>query len=225
MLAKKLLRFYIANKKSGRDFKFGLKPCLKDKTKNTDFDLHYIYHPAWAARILATTKPEKHIDISSTLYFSSIISAFINTEFYDYRPADIHLDGLSSKATDLNKLQFSDNSIKSLSCMHTVEHIGLGRYGDEIDPDGDLKAIGELKRVLAPEGNLLFVTPIGNPRILFNAHRVYSYEQIMGCFSGLELKEFSLISEIEHRLIRNADPKLTKKEKYACGCFWFTKKI
>jgi hypothetical protein len=36
--------------------------------------------------------------------------------------------------------------------MHVVEHIGLGRYGDPIDPDGDLKAISELKRVVQKRG-------------------------------------------------------------------------
>jgi hypothetical protein len=36
--------------------------------------------------------------------------------------------------------------------MHVVEHIGLGRYGEPMDEQGDLKAIEELKRVLAPGG-------------------------------------------------------------------------
>jgi hypothetical protein len=122
--------------------------CLNDKSNNTNFDTHYIYHPAWAARILKELNPEIHIDISSSLSFCSIVSAFLPIEFYDYRPASISLSNLKSNHADLTKLFFKDNSIHSLSCMHTVEHIGLGRYGDPIDYDGDLKAINELKRVL-----------------------------------------------------------------------------
>ncbi|MFA5022982.1 MAG: hypothetical protein WC537_01800, partial [Candidatus Paceibacterota bacterium] len=53
---------------------------LDDKTALTNFDSHYIYHPAWAARVLAQTKPEEHIDISSTLHFSTLVSAFIPTK-------------------------------------------------------------------------------------------------------------------------------------------------
>lgn len=193
-----------------------------EATTNTDFDTHYIYHPAWAARILTKIKPEKHIDISSTLHFCSLISAFIPVEFYDFRPAKLNLNNLTSKQADLTSLPFENNSIKSLSCMHTIEHIGLGRYGDKLDPDGDIKAIKELKRILAINGDLLFVVPIGKPKIMFNAHRIYSYNQIMEYFSNFELKDFSLVTDTGN-FFQNSDEKTADKQKYGCGCFWFKK--
>ena len=110
-----------------------MHPCLTDKISSTPFDHHYIYHPAWAARVLAETKPAEHIDISSILSFCSIVSAFIPIKFYDYRPAHLQLSNYSSGFADLKKLPFENDSIASISCMHTVEHIGLGRYGDELD--------------------------------------------------------------------------------------------
>lgn len=200
-------------------------PQLFDKTKGTDFDTHYTYHPAWAARILGKTKPKKHVDISSILSFSTVVSAFIPVEFYDYRPVNIKLDNLISKKADLTSLPFENNSIESISCMHTIEHIGLGRYGDPIDPDGDIKAIKELSRVLAKDGSLLFVTPIGKPKIQFNAHRIYSYDQIISYFSNLKLKEFSLIPDngFELGIIQNATKELADEQTYACGLFWFIK--
>ena len=213
--------------KSKNDKRFSVKasdlyPCLKDAITKTPFDHHYTYHPAWAARILAQTKPEYHVDISSILSFSTIVSAFVPVKFYDYRPAGLKLNNFESGFADLKQLSFSDSSIPSLSCMHTVEHIGLGRYGDEIDPQGDIKSINELKRVLKPGGDLLFVTPVGKPRIEFNAHRIYSLEQIKEYFSPLTLKEFSLIPDAGG-LIENADPALVKEQTYGCGCFWFKK--
>jgi glycosyltransferase involved in cell wall biosynthesis len=200
-------------------------PQLFDKTKGTDFDTHYTYHPAWAARKIVEIKPSKHVDISSILGFSAMLSAFVPVEFYDYRPANIKLDNLTSKKADLTSLPFSDNSIESLSCMHTVEHIGLGRYGDPIDPDGDIKAMKELSRVLAINGNFFFVTPIGKPTIQFNAHRIYSYEQIISYFPDLILKEFSMVPDNgpEEGIIKNASKELADSQKYACGLFWFTK--
>ena len=69
-----------------------LYPCVLDKSSSTDFEPHYMYHPAWAARKVQQIHPKKHIDISSTLSFSTILSAFVPVEFYDYRPANIHLD-------------------------------------------------------------------------------------------------------------------------------------
>lgn len=201
-------------------------PCLKDKESCTSFDSHYVYHPAWAARILAESKTRQHVDISSTLHFCTLVSAFLSVKFYDFRPAELHLPGLTSEVADLLALPFSNNSIDSLSCMHVVEHVGLGRYGDRLDPGGDLTAISELKRVVSKGGSLLFVVPIsGKPKILFNAHRIYNYEQITGYFEGFELKEFSLIPDNNpgRGIISHATKEQSDAQNYGCGCFWFIK--
>ncbi|NMB57370.1 DUF268 domain-containing protein [Candidatus Beckwithbacteria bacterium] len=223
-----LFNFYRFNKLNNH--RFSLKwsdryPCIKDATANTNFDRHYVYHTAWAIRKLKEIKPKKHIDIASSLYFPALASAFIPIEFYDYRPAKIELSGLKSKKGDLLNLPFKNESVESLSCMHTIEHVGLGRYGDKLDPDGDLKAIAELKRVIEKNGSLLFVVPIGKKaKIMYNAHRIYTVKQIKSYFTDLKLKEFCLISEDPKLgIIKNPDKKLLKKQTYACGCFWFVK--
>ena len=199
-----------------------LQPSLKDRTTGTGFDQHYIYHPAWAARIVAEIGPDFHVDISSSLTFCTLVSAFVPVRFYDYRPAELNLSDLESLPSDLMALPFADNSIRSLSCMHVVEHVGLGRYGDPLDPDGDLKAVAELRRVLAPGGDLLFVVPTGRSRLMFNTHRIYSHAQVLGLFPGLELVEFSLVPDAGG-LIRQAAPELADRQEYGCGCFWFRK--
>lgn len=198
-------------------------PCLDDRTGQTGFDRHYIYHTAWAARVLARTRPARHVDISSSLYFAALVSAFVPVDFYDYRPADLKLDNLASRQADLMQLPFADGDVKSLSCMHVVEHVGLARYGDAMDVDGDLKAVAELGRVLAPGGDLLFVVPVGKPRVQFNAHRIYSYAQVLGFFPGLQLVEYALIPDKAEQghLVIGASEALTDSQKYACGCFWF----
>jgi SAM-dependent methyltransferase len=201
-----------------------INPQLSDRASVTPIDRHYTYHPAWAARVLAKTRPSKHVDISSIVSFCAVVSAFIPVEFYDFRPAPIQLDGLYTGAADLTKLHFLSDSVASLSCMHVIEHIGLGRYKDRLDPDGDLKAIGELVRVLAPDGNLLVATPVGRPRVAFNAHRVYDHEVFAGYFAPLELVEFALIEERgEGGLTVAPPPERVRTESYGCGCFWFRK--
>ncbi|MDM0104002.1 DUF268 domain-containing protein [Variovorax sp. J22R24] len=199
-------------------------PCLDDRASTTPFDRHYTYHPAWAARVLAQTRPAKHIDISSTINFATLVSAFIPVEFYDYRPAPIALPGLECGEADLLSLPFADGSIKSLSCMHVLEHIGLGRYGDKLDPDGDLKAIGELLRVLAPRGDLLIAVPVGKPKVQFNAHRVYDAIDFSNYFNGVSLIERALIEESGDRgIIENPSDAQFREQAYGCGCFWFRK--
>jgi len=196
---------------------------LNENTNTTKFDKHYI---SWAARKLNELKPKKHVDISSMLYFSTLISAFIPIDFYDYRPASITLNNLRCEHANLTALPFNDNSINSISCMHVIEHIGLGRYGDDLDVNGDLKAINELKRIINRNGYLLFVVPIGGiPKIQFNAHRIYSYQQIMRLFDNFSLEEFSLIpTKTQEGIIINATEQQANKEQYGCGCFLFKKR-
>ncbi|MBC6112179.1 DUF268 domain-containing protein [Pedobacter sp. CCM 8938] len=222
-----LKKFKNSSKKTNIRFskRYNFYPILTDKTSITNIEPHYTYHPAWAARILAQTKPIKHVDISSTLTFCTLVSAFVPFEFYDYRPANLHLSNLKSEHADLTQLHFDSNSISSLSCMHTLEHVGLGRYGDPIDYDGDLKAMSELKRVLAEGGDLLVVFPIGKPVIEYNAHRIYSYEQVLLHFEPLELIEFSLIPDdhVNVGIIKNATKEQSDAQNWGCGCFWFKK--
>jgi SAM-dependent methyltransferase len=199
------------------------KPLLDDRTPGCGFDRHYVYHTAWAARVLAATKPRKHVDISSSLYFCAIASAFVPVNYYEYRPVNLSLDNLTTGTADLQRLPFADKSIESISCMHVVEHIGLGRYGDPIDPDGDLKAMAELRRVLAPGGSLLFVVPVGRARVIFNAHRIYGVAQVRGYFPGLQLRQFALIPDGRHNKGLMLDPPddFVNQQNYGCGCFWF----
>lgn len=146
-------------------------PCLTDATTTSDYDRHYILHTGWAARVLARTKPATHVDIGSSMYFVSIASAIVPFKFYDYRPARLPLPGISTGMADLTKLPFGDGEIVSLSCMHVIELVGLGRYGDPMNPAGGMKAARELQRVIATGGQLIVVAPVGRPRIMFNAHR------------------------------------------------------
>lgn len=204
------------------------KPCLNERAGSAGFDRHYVLHVGWAARVLAEMRPRHHVDVSSSVYFSAVVSAFVPVRFYEYHPPTLGLEGLETGAADLLRLPFPDDSVESLSCMHVVEHIGLGRYGDPIDPDGDRKAMAELQRVLGPGGQLLLVVPVGRPRVEFNAHRVYGYDQVVNELRGLRLVEFALIPDDRGprgRLIRNAPPELVKQQEYGCGCFRFVKVI
>lgn len=221
-----LYQFKIFKGTDGDRFKVSFSDrivCLLEGDETTSFDKHYVYHTAWAARKLAEYMPEKHIDISSYTYFSTVASAFVPIDFYDYRPASIDISNLNTLKGDITSLSFDDASVESISCMHVIEHIGLGRYGDPLDPDADLLAFRELNRVLAPGGALLFVVPIGGcPRVVFNAHRIYTYDQVMTLFDGLKLKEFSLIPDKSPEgIIIDASREVANEQKYGCGCFWF----
>lgn len=131
------------------------------------------------------------------------------------------LDSLKSKVTSLPYL-YRDNLVSSLFSFHVAEHIGLGRYGDKLDPDGTKKACGELSRILAVNGNLYFSVPVGKQKTYFNAHRVHSPRTIIEYFKGLKLNELSGVTD-SGQFIENSDIDILEKSNYACGLFWFRK--
>jgi len=198
-------------------------PCIHEKTQTTNFDIHYFYQDIWAFKRIYESKPNHHYDIGSAIDFVGFLTAITKVTFVDIRPLLATLDNFASVKGSILSLPFKENSLLSLSSLHVVEHIGLGRYGDPIDPSGTKKACKELSRILAPNGNLYFSVPVGKPRLCFNAHRIHSPKQITDYFSDLELVELSGIDD-KGQYIRNIDTSILESADYGCGLFWFRKK-
>ncbi len=198
----------------------------QDDTPGTPYDDHYLYHTTWAAHRIYQNKPMQHVDISSFTYFSAFLSSFVPTVFLDYRPINVTIDNYRTGQADLTNLALPDNSVESLSCLHVIEHIGLGRYGDPISAVGDKTAAEELKRVLAPGGTLYMVLPVGGVcKIYFNAHRVYTFDSILKLFEGLTLCSNALLCDHPGPFIKNADKSVFDRQTYGCGCFEFRKSL
>lgn len=197
-------------------------PQLEDKTKDTRPDPHYFYQATWTAGKIIEDKPKEHIDVGSQIDLIGFLTNITKVKFVDLRPLTLNLPNLEIIKDDITQLPFPDESVKSLSCLHVAEHIGLGRYGDKLDPKGTEKACHELARILAPGGNLYFSVPIGRERTEFNAHRVHQPETIMGYFARLSLMEFSAVDD-HGRLILNAKPLDFRKNRFSCGLFHFKK--
>lgn len=197
-------------------------PCLRDRVSTTPFDAHYFYQAAWLARNLADRQPHLHVDIGSDIRMNNVLSAFVPVEFIDYRPLDVNLSGLACSKGDLSALDRDDGSIPSLSCLHVIEHVGLGRYGDSLDPQGSFKALSELSRVLAPGGYLYVSLPVGRERVCFNAHRVFHPATIMSAMPELTLVRFALVDDdSQFHEISTID--LGAAQEYGCGMFVFSK--
>ena len=199
-----------------------LNPHIHQKASTHGFDAHHLYQAAWAFRLILESETKHHIDVASEAKFVAMLSAVVETTFIDIRPLAVNLDNFHSKAGSILELPYDDASLDSLSCLHAIEHIGLGRYGDPIDPEGTQKAARELARVVAPGGNLYVSLPIGKSRVCFNAHRVHSTSQVLELFSGLDLVEFSSVSD-RREFVKGSDLDGFADAKYACGMFQFRK--
>jgi SAM-dependent methyltransferase len=197
-----------------------LRPMLHERTAHSTFDAHYVYLNSWAMHQIVAARPPLHVDIGSQITFVSLLAAVVPVVFLDYRPLVADLPGLSALGGDILRLPFRDHSLSSLSCLHVAEHIGLGRYGDPLNPAGTRQAAAELARVLAPGGRLYFGLPVGQPRTEFNAHRIHDPATVLAFFPGLTLTEFAVVRD-DGRFQRGVDPASARGDRYACGMYAF----
>ncbi len=138
------------------------------------------YECEFAARCLNKLNPAKILDIGSYRHFIIGLLSRFQVTTVDIRGREPISANETVVAGDAKKLDLPDNEFDAVLSLCTLEHIGLGRYGDEFDLEADKKAFREMIRVLKPKGHLIFTTSItrAQPSIVFNAHRIYSYEMI-----------------------------------------------
>jgi hypothetical protein len=185
---------------------------------------HYFLQDIWAAKKIYEAGINHHVDVGSRIDgFVAHILPFCQVDYIDIREIDSPFSNLIFKKGSILALPYEKDSIASLSCLHVIEHIGLGRYGDPIDPHGHIKAAAELVRVLQPGGKLLIGTPVGKESLYFDAHRVFFVESVLQMFSALKLESFSFIDDEGKRIIDNPDTTYANNCKFGCGLFVFSK--
>ena len=112
--------------------------------------------------------------------------------------------------------------------MHAIEHFGLGRYGDPIDPQGYQRGIYNMTQLLKPGGRFYLSTPIGQERVEFNANWVFDPRSIVRCAesAGMSLQKLIVItatSEPQEVAIDTASLADLALMRYQLGLFTFTK--
>jgi hypothetical protein len=197
-------------------------PQLLDRTPSTPYDPHYFHQSVWAASRIVAVQPGEHVDVGSLSLFVGMLSASVPVTFIDIRPLDVSLRGLTCVQGSLERLPLADRSVESLSCLHVVEHVGLGRYGDSLDPDGTRRACRELERVLAPAGSLYLSAPVGRERVCFNAHRIHDPRTLLGFVPELELVEFLVVDDAGS-LRADLGVDECSSMSYGCGLFRLTR--
>jgi len=198
-------------------------PKIFDSTYQSTFDSHYFYQAIWAFENIKYSSPTLHLDIGSDIKFVGLLSTIYPVIFLDYRPIKTsNTPGLRNLCGDILALPFANNSISSITCLHVIEHIGLGRYGEPLKNDGSIRAFHEISRIVKPGGFFYLSIPIGRERLQYNAHRILAPETVINVLDEFKLIEFSVITDTQEyrkgEMYQNY-----QNSSYACGLFVFQK--
>lgn len=133
----------------------------------------YFHQDLLVAQRIHRAKPRRHVDVGSRIDgFAAHVASFRPIEIVDIRPLAGVARNISFLQADLMQPDAVPESISdSVSCLHALEHFGLGRYGDPIDPRGHERGLDGLIRMLEPGGTLYLSVPVGRQEVLFNCHR------------------------------------------------------
>lgn len=193
----------------------------------------YFWQDLWAAQHVYRNNPERHYDIGSSIGgFIGHLASFRGVDrgifLIDVRPLKAKIPGVEFVQGDAKRLDnIKDNSVESLSSLCALEHFGLGRYGDEVDPEGCFKALHEMQRILCHGGVLYLSVPVGREHVEFNAHRIFYPKTIINELEEMDLIEFSTTGLFEDKIRYNEDiNKYNNMETHGLlfGLFMFVKK-
>jgi SAM-dependent methyltransferase len=159
---------------------------------------HYFHQDLLIAKKIYIQNPVKHVDVGSRVDgFVAHVAVFRAIEVLDIRATARSVDNIRFIHLDL--LNLPESMVEycdSLSCLHALEHFGLGRYGDRLDINGHRVGLLNLHRMLKPNGILYLSVPIGKERIEFNAHRVFSLTSVLNWTTDLfDLVSFSFVDD------------------------------
>jgi hypothetical protein len=227
------LNYFVLKKQLGQFKKQGLKssvpfpvtrliPYYEDKQDNAGIlGFHYFYQDLYVAQRIYRNNPDRHIDIGSSISgFVAHVASYRKIEVYDIRPLNHPISNVKFK--QFNIMQLPEEEIgctDSISCLHALEHFGLGRYGDPISYDGYLSGFLNIHKMLKKNGKFYFSVPLGKQRVEFHAHRVFSLKYLLELIAPhYEIDAFSYIDD-NNVFYENA---VISNEKIAnnCGCLF-----
>lgn len=188
-----------------RPEKLRLMPCLHDWWEQAgSVESEYFWQDLLVARLIFEERPETHVDVGSRLDgFVAHVAAFRPIEVFDVRPLTTEIPGVKFRRVDFMQpdnvpIAYAD----SVSCLHAIEHFGLGRYGDPIMTDGVSRGLSNLARIVSGGGKLYLSCPIGDDVVKFNAHRCLRPNTVtaLAAKHGLALQRLWLYRTVDRTL-------------------------
>lgn len=220
---------YIGFRLISKDWKLRIYPVLLDKEQESAHLGEYFWQDLFVAKKIISQNPTKHVDVGSRVDgFIAHLACVRKVQVFDIRPLTSEIENVEFTQWDITNPNPTLNGIADcVSCLHTLEHIGLGRYGDQLDPDGWRKGLKSLVDLVAPGGCLWLSVPIGRQRVEFNAHRIFDPITIIHAAGKLGMKLCHFFYLMDSGFIESTnvaqDVEMLATKSYGLGIFFFTR--
>ena len=189
---------------------------------------HYFHQDLLVAKLIYEHKPKRHVDIASRVDgFVAHVASYRKIEGVDIRPLDksVHENIIFLQADLMNSQDLGKTD--SLSCLHAIEHFGLGRYTDPIDVEGHNKGITNLVNLVEEYGRMYISFPIGkNDEVHFNAHRVFHPTTILkhpSIQKSMRLIRFDYVDDNGDLHLSKSVNNVPSDIQFGCGIYTFEK--
>lgn len=166
-----------------------------DKNASSSANGHYFWQDLFCAKWIYQRQPSNHLDVGSRIDgFIANLLTFMEVTVLDVRETTAKIPGLKFIVGNAQEpMSTLEGRFESVSSLHSIEHFGLGRYGDPLDTAGHLKGIINISKCVQLYGHLYVSFPIGRPRVEFNAQRIIHPKWAEEVLEDFELEECLII--------------------------------
>lgn len=182
-------------------------PLVKDRIRPFIYEydepaskvsIFYMLFEHWCAKHIYKERPAMHYDIGGRFegFINRLLTFDQEVTMIDIRPFKYEIDGLHFVQSDALLLEnIADESVESLSCLGVLHSMGLGRYGDAINPDAWEICLKSIQRVMKKGGKVYIADSVGKECLQFNLGRIFYAETIVNALNEMELLEYTVTDE------------------------------
>jgi len=207
--------------------KFRISPVLNDFDDQAgSADGHYFWQDLIAAQWIHSLQSKSHLDVGSRIDgFIAHLLTFREVTLLDIRPTKLEIPNLRVVLADAQRnLSEGVGKFNSVSSLHSIEHFGLGRYGDSLDPLGHEKGIIAISECVDVGGSLIVSFPIGTSSVEFNEQRIIDPNWPTQILENFELCNFVLIPWKGLPNLTTSPQEVDKSKSGQAGLYWFKRK-